>query len=51
VGDLRAVENLGGRVRGPVVGEDDLGRDIAVAQELGALREARLDEASLVIGR
>jgi hypothetical protein len=49
--DLRAVEGVGGRVARSVVGEDDLAGDVAIAEELGAPREARLDAASLVIGR
>jgi len=39
------------RVRRPVVGEDDLALDSAVAKELGASPEAFLDATRLVIGR
>jgi len=51
VRDLGAVKDSRGRVRRPVVGEDDLTRDLAVAKELGASLEAFLDATRLVIGR
>jgi hypothetical protein len=35
----------------PVIREDDLALDLAVAKELGASREASLDATRLVIGR
>jgi len=51
VRDLCAVKDSGGRVRRPVVREDDLAGDLAVAKELGASPEAFLDATRLVIGR
>jgi len=50
VRDLCAVKDSGGRVRRPVVREDDLAGDLAVAKELGASPEAFLDATRLVIG-
>src|SRR5207249_661004 len=49
--DLRAVEHVGRRVLRPVVGEEDLGGRPALAKVVRATREARLDAASLVVGR
>jgi len=43
------VKDSGGRVRRPVVREDDLAGDLAVAKELGASPEAFLDATRLVI--
>jgi hypothetical protein len=48
---LRAVEDISRRVGRPIVGEDDLSLDPAVAKELGASLEAFLDATRLVIGR
>jgi hypothetical protein len=45
------VEHIRGRVGRPVVGEDDLPRDLTVAKELGASTEAFLDATRLVISR
>jgi hypothetical protein len=47
--ELRAVKRVRRSVRRPVVGEDDLSLDVAVAKELGASREAFLDATRLVI--
>jgi len=49
--DLRTVEDIYRGVARSVVGEDDLRRDVAVAKKVNAADEARLDAASLVIGR
>jgi hypothetical protein len=51
VRDLGAVEQIRGRVRRPVVGEDDLSSYLAVAKEVSASPEAFLDASRLVIGR
>jgi hypothetical protein len=45
------VEPVRRRIDRPVVGEDDLPLDAAVAKELGASPEAFLDATRLVIGR
>ena len=49
--DLCAVERVRRGVDGPIVGQDDLSLDPAVAKELGASPEACLDATRLVIGR
>jgi hypothetical protein len=49
VRELRAMERGRRRVRRPIVGEDDLSLDVAVAKELGASPEAFLDATRLVI--
>jgi len=49
--DLRTVEDIRRGVARSVVGEDDLRRDVAIPKKVDAPDEARLDAASLVIGR
>jgi len=51
VRDLRAMERIRRGVGRPIVREDDLALDLAVAKELGASPEAFLDATRLVIGR
>jgi hypothetical protein len=49
VRDLGAMKRVRSRVGRPVVSEDDLTLDLAVAKKLGASPEASLDATRLVV--